>query len=209
MPRNETCNFNQIDENQGAGGGLAPQILGYGAPNRFAGPHGSWLNVAITYGETAKRTLAQDDVDGLSHLYLVKGCAAPPSPGSNGCSKGTPVGDGPPPKLDLGPSNEGGADGPSTEGGRDGPVSGDKPASFDGPTSGSEASAEGGSAKQCTSTSQCPAGYICSAEGQCVKVGGQQEEDEGCGCQVGSRGGGRLALLSLLLGGLLLLRRRR
>jgi len=176
-----------------------------------SGIKGTTMSGKITYGETAKRTLAQDDMDGVSHLYLVKGCPAPPSPGSNGCSKGIPVGDGPPPKLDLGPVNEGGTDGPSTEGGADGPVSGDKQASFDGPTSGSETSTEGGSAKQCTSTSQCPAGYICSAEGQCVKLGGQEGEDEeGCGCGVGARGGGRLALLSLLLlGGLLLLRRRR
>lgn len=167
------------------------------------GIKGTTMSGKITYGETAKRTLAQDDMDGVRHLYLGAGCAAPPAPGSNGCSKGTPVGDGPPPKLDMGPAKEGGADGPGT----DGPAASDNSASPDGPYSDSDKSGADSTQKQCTATSQCDTGYICSAEGQCVKMGG--EEEEGCGCEVSPSGDGRLALLSLLLSGLWLSRRRR
>jgi len=168
-----------------------------------SGIKGTTMSGKITYGETAKRTLAQDDIDGVRHLYLSKGCPAPPKPGSNGCSKGTPVGDGPPPKLDAGPAADGPvADGPQkpAEGGAD------KPPTADGPTSGSEASTADSKPGQCTATSQCSPGSICSAEGQCVKIGGD-DEDGGCGCRVGRGDAGGLALLGLV--GLLWCRRRR
>ena len=175
-----------------------------------SGIKGTTMSGKITYGETAKRTLAQDDIDGLTHLYLVKGCPAPPSPGSNGCSKGTPVGDGPPPALDLGPAPDSGADGPTTKegGGSDGPASGETSGSADGPLASPEASTADSSGKQCTSSSQCADGYICSAEGACVKLGGGEgDDDDGCGCEVGQGGGGGMALLGLLC--LLGCRRRR
>jgi MYXO-CTERM domain-containing protein len=61
---------------------------------------GSTMYPGISYGDTSKRSLAQDDIDGLVHLYPVASCPAPPAPGPNGCSAPPPdagVPDGPAP----------------------------------------------------------------------------------------------------------------
>jgi uncharacterized protein (TIGR03382 family) len=71
----------------------------------------------ITFGDTSKRTLAQDDMDGLAYLYPVTspGCPAPPQPGSNGCS--TP------------PSPDGGIDAATSDSGSLDAVATDAPVS--------------------------------------------------------------------------------
>lgn len=158
---------------------------------------GATMSGKITYGDTSKRTLAQDDLDGLRHLYLAKGCPAPPTPGKDGCSTGTPVTDGPPPKLDVTPAQQ--------DAGADKQGGGDTFVGSDGASPRPEASVGDSNAGNCTATSQCGAGQICSTEGQCVNVGG--DDDEGCSCAVGQGGGGSalLGLFALLW----MLRRRR
>jgi hypothetical protein len=51
---------------------------------------GASMAPMITFGDISKRTLAQDDLDGLAYLYPVSGCPTPPQPGSNGCSTPPP-----------------------------------------------------------------------------------------------------------------------
>ena len=65
----------------------------------------------MKYGDVTKRTLTQDDMDGLRYVYLDTedpSCTRPAAPGGDGCSGGqAPAGDG------QGP---GGGDGPATQG---------------------------------------------------------------------------------------------
>jgi len=72
---------------------------------------------------------------------------------------------------------------------------------------GASASADGGGGQKCSASSQCPAGYQCTIEGICVKVGG--EDDEGCSCRAGGTAppAAMTLMLALVLG--LGLRRRR
>jgi hypothetical protein len=57
---------------------------------------GASMYPGLVFGDTSKRTLAQDDIDGLVYLYKATGCPAPPPPGANGCSVAPPPDAGPP-----------------------------------------------------------------------------------------------------------------
>jgi len=66
---------------------------------------GATMYPGISYGDTSKRSLAQDDINALVYLYKVSSCPAPPAPGPSGCSTppvtpdaGVPDG---PPAADL------------------------------------------------------------------------------------------------------------
>lgn len=78
---------------------------------------GASMAPTITFGDTSKRSLAQDDMDGLAYLYPVTspGCPTPPQPGSNGCS--TP------------PSPDGGIDAAAADGGPLDAITADVPVS--------------------------------------------------------------------------------
>ena len=51
----------------------------------------------MKFGDTSKRALDQDDIDGISHLYFNAAdttCTKPTPPGASGCTGSAPVGDG-------------------------------------------------------------------------------------------------------------------
>lgn len=79
---------------------------------------GATMYPGIAYGDTSKRTLEQDDINGLVYLYKAASCPAPPPPGPNGCSAPPPPSDAPVPLdassvlPDAGPGTEAGVDGP-------------------------------------------------------------------------------------------------
>jgi hypothetical protein len=127
---------------------------------------GTVMDGSVSFGQTTKRTLTQDDKDGLVYLYKEAACASPPAPDtSSGCSTGTPVTDGGT-KKDGGTGKEGGAGkegGPGQEGGTG--KEGGAPAGDRGTT--------------CTSSTQCKSDEVCAAEGVCVK----RSSDSGC-CRV-------------------------
>ena len=129
---------------------------------------GAAMENNVTYGQTSKRTLTQDDRDGLVYLYKESSCTAPPAPNASGCSTGTtpPVGDG---KKDGGvtPGKEGGVP-PGKEGG--------VPPGKEGGVPGTDAGGQ-----KCTRSEDCPSGQSCTAEGTCVSTGGG--DDGGC-CRV-------------------------
>jgi hypothetical protein len=58
---------------------------------------GASMYPGLVFGDTSKRTLAQDDIDGLVYLYQATGCPSPPPPGANGCSVAPPSDGGPSP----------------------------------------------------------------------------------------------------------------
>jgi hypothetical protein len=153
----------------------------------------------VSFGQVSKRTLTQDDKDGLVYLYKEAACASPPAPGTSGCSTGTPVTDGAVVKKDgSGPGKDGG--GPGREGGGPGREAG-------GPGKEGGAPAGDGAGKKCTDSNQCSGDEVCAVEGICVK----RSSDGSSGCcrvsHVGSEGGWiGLALAGLLV---LALRRRR
>ena len=185
---------------------------------------GATMYNKITFGDTTKRTLHQDDLDGLIYLYKDKGCPSPPSPGANGCSSGstttpdgpvtppkdgavTPPKDGPatPPKdgTVTPPADQGvGADKTTT--GADGLTGNEGGTTY--PEAGS-ADDTGGSSG-CTRQADCASDEVCTIEGKCVKQGGGSAEDDGgCSCEVSGRPGQALPLIMLI--GLVLLARRR
>jgi hypothetical protein len=146
---------------------------------------GAVMFPGANFGDTTRRVLSQDDIDGLTSLYLQTGCPAPP-----GLGVGCPA---------VGPFPDGGlkADarsGPAPDGSavKDGTAA----TRMDGVT-GSESGAPrpDGKGTRCTSSTQCAAGEICTAEGDCAKL----SSDKGCGCEVGASsalpGGARLLLL--------------
>lgn len=73
------------------------------------------------YCSTNRRTLTQDDKDGLAYLYYDKSCTKPAEPGADGCSSGTsPTTDGgAKPTTDAGtrPATDGGGTNPTSDGG--------------------------------------------------------------------------------------------
>jgi hypothetical protein len=151
---------------------------------------GSSMTAQMTYGDTSKRDLAQDDIDGLTYLYFDTAdtsCTKPGAPGANGCTGGTPATDGPPLTGDGKP--------PAGDGNP--PVTGDgPPASGDGYVPSGDGYVPSGD------------GYIPGGD---AGSGGGGDDDDGCGCKLGHRG--RLPLKALLLLALpvvlLVLRRRR
>ena len=149
----------------------------------------------MKFGDITKRSLHQDDIDGLTYLYLDKAntsCKAPPPPGASGCSGTAPAPDGANPTDGM----------PATDGLPSG----------DGPTTDAPLSTEQGlplvdqGAKQCTSTTQCASDEVCTSEGFCVKTGG---DDDGCGCRVGGLARADALVLLAMLGLMLALLRRR
>lgn len=65
---------------------------------------GSTMIPTVTGGDTDKRTLSQDDIDGIVYIYKEPGCPDPPAPGPDGCYT-------PPTPQDAGPAQQdGGAD---------------------------------------------------------------------------------------------------
>ena len=166
---------------------------------------GATMYNQIKFGDTTKRSLHQDDINGLIYLYKDKGCPSPPAPGSNGCSSGGTIKlDGPvtPPK-----------DGPVTPA-KDGPVTpakdGGSTTKPDSQSTGSEggSGADIGGSSGCTQPSDCASDEVCTIEGKCVKQGGGDSDDDGgCSCEVAPRPGPALALM-LLMGLALLVRRR-
>jgi hypothetical protein len=136
---------------------------------------GSSMTAQMKYGDTSKRDLAKDDIDGLTYLYFDTkdtSCTKPAAPGANGCTTGTPAGDGPPVT----------GDGPPVTGDGKPPVTGDgPPVTGDGLPSG-DGYQPGGD------------GYIPSGDGS-GGTGG--DDDDGCGCKLGYQG--RLPLKALLL----------
>jgi MYXO-CTERM domain-containing protein len=75
---------------------------------------GASMYPGISYGDTSKRSLHLDDVNGLVYLYQQAGCAAPPAPGATGCSAAPPVDAGVPDSAaaDAGPSDSAAPDAP-------------------------------------------------------------------------------------------------
>jgi hypothetical protein len=171
------------------------------------------------------QALAPDDNEAVAFMYPsgAAGCTPPPAPVAAGttpegnekhcsqsCGAPPPTGDGKPP-ADTGPQPPKGdgqvtppkGDGPTPPKGDGGPVT------PKGDGSGTPPGGDGAkSGTGCKYTSQCGADEICSAEGNCVKVGGG---DSGC-CRVSHAGGEPLTWLQLALVGvtlLLALRRRR
>ncbi len=175
---------------------------------------GATMENKIKYGDTSKRSLHQDDINGLVYLYKNPGCPSPPPPGSNGCSKGgTTKTDGPvkPPKDGKVTPPK---DGPVTPP-KDGPVTPPKDGGVDSTTTGNEGGttypeggtyADTGGGSGCTKHSDCASG-VCTIEGKCVKQGGGEDDDGGCSCEVPAAPGPALPL-ALLLGLALLARRR-
>lgn len=187
----------------------------------------------ITYGDTSKRALDQDDINGVTYLYKATGCPSPPPPGKGGCSGTTKVADQGGVTLDQGGVTL--DQGTSADQGKlkldtaQSEMSGkDQSQGESGPSpdSGQQKADTGGG---CTKHSQCAADEICTIEGKCVKKGGKPctkesdcsedelctingqcvsrvKEDEGCSCQLGGTAHGALPLL---LGVLLLALRRR
>ncbi len=155
---------------------------------------GAVMFPGATFGETTRRTLAQDDIDGVTALYPKAGCPPAPAPAA-AC----------PP---VGPFPDGGlrTDGPIGPAPDGAPVvhdSAGQPRVDRLPSSDSGAPRHDGAAAGCTSSAQCAAGEICTAEGDCVKV----SSDKGCGCEVGAAAappGGAGVLLLLATAALLL-----
>lgn len=138
------------------------------------------LHDKYSYGDTSKRALDTDDIQGITYLYLKSGCTSPPAPDATGCSKtapapdgGPPASDGPVPQTDTGPAG----DGPVTAADQGGTTAdqGGTAADQGGTT------ADQGGAKQCTSSTQCPSGQVCTAEGKCVSTGGTCSASSDCG----------------------------
>lgn len=48
-------------------------------------------NNGLKFGDSSKRTLTQDDINGLTFLYKASDCPDPPAPGTDNCSSGTPT----------------------------------------------------------------------------------------------------------------------
>ena len=174
---------------------------------------GSSMYNGFKPGDTTKRSLHQDDINGLLYLYGTSACPKPPAPGAGGCSAGTaPPGDGPvkpPADGPVKPPADGPvkppADGPVTP-----PADGSSPGnegSTTWPDSGPAQYDTNGGSTGCTKQTDCAAGELCTIEGKCVKQGAGGEEDDGGCCSVGHRSGpvGPLLLLGLLA----LLRRRK
>lgn len=142
------------------------------------------------------RTLTQDDKDAILFLYPSKatGCTTPAAPGANNCSGPTPPppGDGvkkdsgpPPPPSDAKPPAGDGTTPPAGDGKP--PATSDlyqPPPQYD----------SGKPATGCKSNNECASDEICSIDGLCVKTGGGED---GCGCEIGTRG--RTPLLAFLL----------
>lgn len=163
---------------------------------------GASLEKGITFGDTEKRSLEQDDKDGLVHLYKEDGCPDPPEPDPS-CAGGTP-----PPPGDGGTTpGDGGGTTPGDGGGTTpGDGGGTTPGEDGGVVPGVDG---GGTGTGCSSSAECAEDEVCTAEGICKKVGG---DDDGCGCRIGleQRGTGPLAVLVFILGlAVLGLRRRR
>lgn len=191
---------------------------------------------SISYGDTSKRVLDPDDIDGLTYLYPLASCPAPPPPGPNGCST-TPAPDGGPPAdagppADLGPSPDGSDAAPVDAGplpdgvvpteastgegvSADGPTgdasAGDGPVANDGPVAGD---GPGDGPAQPVGDGAGVADGPAGGEGPTVDLtvgeGLPPPADSGC-CRVGHARQGELAgplLLALLLLGLLRRRRR-
>ena len=157
----------------------------------------------LKFGDTAKRSLHQDDIDGITYLYFDKAdttCTLPPAPGADGCSGTAPAPDGGTPTGDgTVPTGDGTV-----------PTGDGAPPAGDGTiyTESGMPLTDSGSGKQCTSSAQCAEDEICSAEGICVKVGGG--DDDGCGCRLDRQASRSLPLMLLIIGiPLILLRRRR
>ena len=200
------------------------QLAGGGLGLNDSNVAGSTMYNKIAFGDTSKRTLAKDDINGITYLYRDPSCAAPPAPGASGCtSGGTKTDGGGTVKKDAGTTQK--DSGGTTQQDQGGSTWQDQGGSSQADSStkqctkstecpsGYVCTAEGqcvSTTKQCTKSTQCGVDEICSAEGRCVKVGGNG--DDGCGCSFGSAGQGRSAAGGLVLLGLALLivfRRRR
>ena len=186
---------------------------------------GASMYPKILFGDTTKQTLAQDDINGLMYLYKDKGCPSPPPPGSNGCSSGGTKTDGkviPPkdggadakPKTDTGGTTKADTGGTPTAdtGGTPTADTGGTPTADTGGTPTADTGttyADGGSSGGCTKQTDCASDEICTIEGKCVKQGGGDGDDDGgCSCEVSGRPSPALPLV-LLLGLVMLARRRR
>jgi hypothetical protein len=164
---------------------------------------GATMYPGMTFGDTSKQTLAKDDIDGLTYLYLKSGCTKPPPPSDGGVTT----------KDGGTTTNDGGTttkDGGTTPGKDSSTPGSDSSVTTDG---GVTPGYDYGGGSQCTSSSQCAADEVCTAEGFCKKIGGGGEEDDGC-CRVSharsSTGLPYLCLLGLaVLLGLARRRRRR
>jgi hypothetical protein len=142
---------------------------------------GAVMYPGMTYGSTTKRTLTQDDKDGLVYLYKDASCAAPPAPDP---SCGTVV-----PPTDGGGTTTGDGGG-TTTGDGGGTTTGD---------GGGTTTGDGGG------TTTGDGGGTTTGDG-----GGGGGDDDGCGCVIGGHGQLRTgALLLLLCLGLVLVARRR
>lgn len=188
---------------------------------------GSSMYPGSYYGDTSKRTLAQDDIDGLVYLYKVASCPAPPAPGASGCSAlppdagvpdGPVAGDGGPAdalvvdasSVDLSPVEAGAPDGPADLPGPDaGPLEAGFPDS-----AAADLGGDAGAADLGVPDAPRPA----DTGGTVADAGpgdGPATSDalpiapveEGCDCRVG-RAPGPAGWLLLLLGLALLFRRR-
>lgn len=170
---------------------------------------GAVMQGTSAFGDTKRRTLKADDINGLRYLYGLCSCKAPPapdakcpakSPGKPACFKPA-VGDGGATPSDAGGSTK--VDGGSST--SDGPVGIEIGTTK--PDLGGGGILDGTGGKQCTAQSQCASGEICTIAGICVKAGGDSEE--GCGCVLGGEREDGTLLLILLVGLLGLAGRRR
>ncbi|MCA9668764.1 MAG: matrixin family metalloprotease [Myxococcales bacterium] len=186
----------------------------------------SVMTQSLKFGDTSKRTLQPDDEDAVSYLYPASGCTTPTAPGANDCNGGN-AGSNPttPPAADGGGSSGGDGGGGST-------TSPDAGASGDGGSSsgggGSDDSGSGGNSGGgnsggnngggnngggsnsggCTSQADCPTGSICTVEGMCVDVSGNNNSNgngntappvQGGGCSLGPDADAPLTLSLILL----------
>ncbi len=168
---------------------LIPDMLGYMVSKDFSKPE-----LPIAY-KTQLKALCSEHTKGAKNTYFKSGSGCVKPAGVTACTGGFDPGDigvvsdgfytDMPNRKDKGP-------GPGVDGGS--------------LVDGASAGADIDPGKKCTSSTQCGAGYQCTIEGYCVKLGGG--DDDGCSCKVGAPPPtGGLFLLGLALA-LLALRRR-
>ena len=155
----------------------------------FSNSPNSIMRNNISFGDTSKRSLLQDDRDALRYLYGDDSCASMPEPGIDGCSGGAAPLDGGSAAADGGSTRpdaggQGKSDlgslglvdaGPRTDGGGSRQDTGTSPAGCTRSTdcaSGQVCTAEGSCValgSSCSRSDQCPTGQSCTVEGRCVK----------------------------------------
>jgi hypothetical protein len=149
---------------------LIGQVIGFTYSNKTD----SVIQQSVSPGDVSRRTLGQDDIDALHHHYNGGSCPAAPHPGADGCTGSAPAPDGGPTYLDIGvqPRPDYGT-GPRPDMG----VSPDRGTT---PQPDSGYRFDTGANKQCQNSTQCANGEVCTAEGQCVRLGGCRASSE-CG----------------------------